>query len=126
MKASLLALLAILLWKHNRVIVPALSIPTEEITVDRNDFFYTISECENSSSPLTCWTAPSTYRFSSETETENPHPTTTRSGLKLSAASNEFEAFQVALKSGSGALTSVTAELTDFAPSLGSHQRTSR
>ena len=66
---------------------------TEEMVVDDDDWFYNVEECATSSS-LRCWTAPTTYRISSETEKESPY-SAQRSGLKLSAAANEFEGFQV-------------------------------
>lgn len=94
---------------------------SEEITVDNDDWFYQVQECAGTS--LRCWTAPSTYRISSDTEMESPY-SATRSGLKLSAAANEFETFQVALKSTSD--ISATVSLSEFvsgSTSLGSERR---
>lgn len=110
MIAHFLVFLPIFLWSNAGV--------ATGITVDRNDYFYSLSECDGA--PLDCWTAPSTYRFSSETENVNPFAAATRSGLRLSAAANEFEAFQVAMKSTSSNALQMTAELSEFTPSLGS------
>lgn len=93
------------------------SVATEEITVNADDYFYKVSECESSSN-LRCWTVPSTYRISSKTEMESPYDAK-RSGINLSAAANEFEGFQVALKAKS-ANKSVKVSLSEFSPPLGS------
>ena len=90
---------------------------TEELVVNPDDWFYKVSECTNSG--LQCWTVPPTYRISSETEKESPYQAT-RSGLYLSGAANEFETFQIALKSETTDLASCTASLGDFSPALGS------
>jgi len=119
MKSPFLLALSVCLWSESNVVIPAKAVSTEEITVDRNDYFYSLGEYDGA--PLDCWTAPSTYRFSSDTERENPFAAAPCSGgLRLSAAANEFEAFEVALKSNNNNALQMTAELTEFMLALGS------
>ena len=90
---------------HSRILLEGIgcceAVQTEEISVNRNDWFYSLQECDGNDengaedpSPLSCWTVPSTYRISSATQTQSPYEAR-RSGVKLSAAANEFEGFQV-------------------------------
>jgi hypothetical protein len=91
---------------------PGSDVPTKPITPDPTDYTYKLSE---STTALPLWTTPCTHKVL----TSERAPTASRSGLKLSAARNEFEPVQIILGPGSG---TVKVAIKSF-PKLGSGQR---
>lgn len=85
---------------------------TTPVPLDPTEFTYQLNE---STAGLILWTTPCTHKVL----TNERAPEDQRSGLKLSAARNEFEPVQLILGPASG---SVTVEVDPF-PSLGAGQR---
>ncbi|MFH2005847.1 MAG: glycoside hydrolase domain-containing protein [bacterium] len=88
------------------------NVNTTPITLDPTEFTYALQE---STGALPVWTTPCTHKVL----TNERAPEDQRSGLRLSAARNEFEPVQVILGPASG---SVTVEVAPF-PNLGAGQR---
>lgn len=86
--------------------------PVTPVPLDPTDFTYTLEE---SPASLPLWTTPATRKL---TLADRP-PEAKKSGLKLSAAKNEFEPVQLVLGPAAG---SVTVAVEPFA-NLGSGQR---
>jgi Glycoside hydrolase 123, catalytic domain len=71
---------------------------TKEVILDSTEWTYKLSE---SISGLTLWTTPSTRKVT----ISDGAPLDEHSGIKLSAAGNEFEPFQIIASPGNGELT---------------------
>ncbi len=86
--------------------------PTEPVPISPGQFTYTLDE---SPSDLPLWTTP----VANKIRTNDRAPGSTKSGLTLSAARNEFEPVQLVIGPASG---NVTVTIAPF-PNLGSGQR---